>query len=111
MCAAWQSRSASSPGSVWYQTTETLPASPAATHGQRTRAAAGCATTTGDDHVLPRSFVETSMIEFGAGVGSPLQPPLVPACRSFVSHTRYTVPPASIAIAGQCAYIDVPRTA
>ena len=49
------------------------------------------------------------MIEFGAGVCAPSQPPLVPAWRSFVSQTTYTVPALSIAIAGQCAYIDVPR--
>src|SRR5207248_1771699 len=96
--------------SVWYQTTETFPASPAATHGQKTRALPGWATATGDDHVAPRFLVETSMIEFGAGVAAPLQPPAVPACRLSVSQTTYTVPAESIAIAGQCAYIEVPRT-
>src|SRR4051794_2371429 len=104
MCPVWQSRSGMpSCGSVWYQTTETLPESPAATHGQKTRALPGCATVTGADHVFPRSFVEIIMIEFAAGVASPLQPPDVPACRSFVSHTTYTAPALSIAIAGQCA--------
>ena len=51
------------------------------------------------------------MIEFGAGVVAPSQPPLVLAWRSFVSHVTYTVPALSIAIADQCEYIDVPRTA
>src|SRR5947208_9684116 len=83
-CPVWQSRSGiPSCGSVWYQTTETLPASPAAIHGQKTRALPGRATAIGVDHVLPRSFVEVSMIEFGAGVAAPSQPPLVPAWRSF----------------------------
>ena len=88
MCPAWQSRSGiPSRVSVWYQTTETLPASPAAIHGHRTRVP-GCATVTGADHVFPRSFVEIIMIEFAAGVAAPLQPPLVPAWRSSVSQTR-----------------------
>src|SRR6266852_992889 len=40
MWPVWQSRSGRlSCASVWYQTTETLPASPAVTQGQRTRAA------------------------------------------------------------------------
>ena len=43
-------------------------------------------TVMGADHVFPRSFVETSMIEFAAGVSTPSQPPLVPAWRSSVSH-------------------------
>src|SRR6266545_5310474 len=60
----WQSRSGRpSCFSVWYQTTDTLPASPAAIHGQKTRVP-GCAIVTGADHVAPRSVVETSMIEF-----------------------------------------------
>src|SRR5438067_7511275 len=84
--AVWQSTSGRpSCGSVWYQMTETLPASPAAIHGQKTRVP-GWATVTGADHVLPRSFVETSITEFGAGVRAPSQPPLVPACRFSVSH-------------------------
>src|SRR5436305_11938231 len=108
MCPAWQSRSGiPSRASVWYQTTETLPAPPAAIHGQRTRVP-GCATVTGADHVAPMSFVEIIMIEFAAGVAAPLHPPLVPAWRLSVSHTTYTVPLESIAIAGQCPYIDVP---
>src|SRR5437660_4940969 len=86
MCPAWQSRSGSpSCASVWYQTTETLPASPATSHGQSTRVS-GCATVSGADHVLPRPLVESSMIEFAAGVGAPLQPPLVPDWRLSVSH-------------------------
>src|SRR5438105_15623381 len=86
MCPVWQSRSGSpSCASVWYQTTETLPASPATSHGQSTRVS-GCATVSGADHVLPRSLVESSMIEFAAGVGAPLQPPLVPDWRLSVSH-------------------------
>src|SRR4051812_49489985 len=90
-CAGWQSRSGRpSPGSVWYQITETLPALPAAIHGQKTRALPGCATAIGVDQVLPRSFVEVSMIEFAAGVGAPLQPPVVPGWRLSVSQTRYT---------------------
>src|SRR5438552_13965041 len=87
MCPVWQSRSGiPSWGSVWYQTTETLPESPAAIQGQNTRVP-GCATVTGADQVWPRFFVETIMIEFGAGVGAPLQPPLVPAWRLSVSQT------------------------
>src|SRR5437667_10070542 len=87
MWPVWQSRSGRlSCGSVWYQTTETLPASPAAIHGQKTRVP-GWATVTGADQVLPRSFVEIMLIEFAAGVGAPLQPPLVPAWRSSVSQT------------------------
>src|SRR4051794_9981205 len=105
----WQSRSGRpSCSSVWYQTTETLPGSPAATHGQNTRVP-GWATVAGADHVLPRSFVEIIMIEFAAGVAAPLQPPIVPAWRSSVSHTRYTVPALSTAIDDQCPYIEVPR--
>src|SRR5919199_1220521 len=102
----WQSRSGiPSCGSVWYQTTDTLPESPAAIHGQNTRVP-GCATVTGADQVWPRLFVETIMIEFGPGARAPLGPPLVPAWGSSVSQTTETVPAASIAIAGQCAYID-----
>src|SRR6266581_3276421 len=72
-CPGWQSRSGRpSCGSVWYQTTETLPASPAVIHGQKTRALPGCARAIGVDHVFPRSLVDVSMIEFGAGVGVPL---------------------------------------
>src|SRR5437660_11669820 len=109
MCPAWQSRSGiPSRVSVWYQTTETLPASPAAIHGHRTRVP-GCATVTGADHVFPRSFVEIIMIEFAAGVAAPLQPPLVPAWRSSVSQTRYTVPALSTAMDDRWPYIDVPR--
>src|SRR5919202_660192 len=75
MCPVWQSRSGMpSCGSVWYQTTETLPASPAAIHGHKTRIP-GCETVTGADQVWPRFFVEIIMIEFGAGVRAPLQPP------------------------------------
>ena len=37
--------------------------------------------------VFPRSFVEIIRIWFGAGVSAPLQPPLVPAWRVFVSQT------------------------
>src|SRR5438552_4713675 len=108
MWPVWQSRSGRpSCVSLWYQMTDTLPASPAAIHGQKTRVP-GCATVTGADHVLPRSVVEIIMIEFAAGVSLPLQPPLVPAWRLSVSHTTYTAPALSIAIAGQCAYIDVP---
>src|ERR687888_1132514 len=85
-CPVWQSRSGMpSCGSVWYQTTETLPEPPAAIHGQKTRVP-GCATVTGADQVWPRFFVETIMIELGAGVRAPLQPPLEPACRLSVSH-------------------------
>src|SRR2546423_8534643 len=110
-CPVWQSRSGMpSCGSVWYQTTEILPPSPAAIHGQSTRALPGWATVIGADHVFPRSRVYATMIEFAAGVGPPLQPPLVPACRSAVSQVTYTVPSASIASAGQCAERDVPRT-
>src|SRR5690242_5656494 len=88
MWPVWQSRSGCpSCGSVWYQTTETLPASPAAIHGHSTRVP-GCVTVIGVDQVLPRSFVYMSMIEFGAGVSAPLQPPLVPACRLSVSQVR-----------------------
>src|SRR5205085_2401659 len=100
MCPVWQSRSGMpSCGSVWYQTTETLPASPAAIHGQSTRVP-GCATVIGADHVRPRFFVASIMIEFGAGVCAPLQPPLVPAWRSLVSQTTYTVPAIAIDAAG-----------
>ena len=74
--------------SVWYQTTDTLPASPAAIHGQNTLTPSVCATVTGADQDLPRSVVETSMIELAAGVLAPLQPPVVPAWRSSVSQTR-----------------------
>src|SRR6267154_375769 len=108
MCPVWQSRSGRpSCGSVWYQTTETLPASPAAIHGQSTRVP-GCATVTGADHVLPRSFVESIMIEFAAGVAAPEHPPAFPALRAFVSQTRYTVPALSTAMDDQWPYIDVP---
>ena len=87
-CPVWQSRSGiPSCGSVWYQTTETLPASPAAIHGQKTRAFPGRATAAGADQVAPMSFVKTIWIEFGAGVSAPSHPPLVPDCRSFVSQT------------------------
>ena len=54
--AAWQSRSASWPRPVWYQTTETRPAEPAAIHGQYPIALSGYETAIGDDHVLPKSF-------------------------------------------------------
>ena len=54
---AWQSVSASWPGPVWYQITETLPLSPAAIHGQNTRAFFGDATVIGFDQVAPRSLV------------------------------------------------------
>ena len=57
MSEAWQSLSASWPGPSWYQTTETLPASPAATHGQNTRVLPGAVTVIGFDHVFPRSRV------------------------------------------------------
>ena len=87
-CPVWQSRSGiPSCGSVWYQTTETLPASPAAIHGQKTRAFDGCATANGFVQVFPRSFVEIIRIWFGAGVSAPSQPPLVPAWRVLVSQT------------------------
>src|SRR5258708_39716051 len=49
-------------------------------------------------------------MELAAAAAAPWQPPLVPAWRASVSHVRYTVPAESIAIAGQCANIDVPRT-
>src|ERR671928_228645 len=65
-------------GSVWYQTTDTFPASPAAIHGQSTRVP-GCATVSGADHVFPRSFVEIIMIELGAGVCAPLRGDLIAA--------------------------------
>ena len=71
-------------------------------NGQKTRVP-GCPIVTGADHVLPRSCVEISMIEFAAGVWAPSHPTLVPDCRSFVSHVTYTVPALSIAIAGQSA--------
>src|SRR6266699_985209 len=78
MCAAWQSRSATSPGSVWYQTTETLPASPAVTHGQKTRAFAGAAIVIGADHVRPKLDDDAIITLLGAALGPPLQPPVVP---------------------------------
>src|SRR3954467_6745985 len=81
MCACWQSRSATSPLCVWYQTTETLPASPAAIHGQKTRAFAGAATSIGPPQDLPRLDVHIIRMRFGAADGPPLQPPVVLALR------------------------------
>src|SRR2546422_4240247 len=81
-CASWQSRSASSPGSVWYQTTETFPALPATSHGQKARAFDGLEIVTGAAHVLPQSVDHVSRTSFGAGVGLPSQPPVVPFWRS-----------------------------
>ena len=88
MCAGWQSRSASSPGSVWYQTIETLPASPAITHGHTTRVFVALTIVAGADHVLPQSFENDICTEFGAGVCAPLHPPVVPACRWSGVHTE-----------------------
>src|SRR4051794_6065714 len=62
----WQSRSTSL--SVWYQTTLTRPASPAAIHGQNARAPTGAATVIGGDHVLPRSREYAYWIWLGSGL-------------------------------------------
>src|SRR4051794_39236023 len=51
----------------WYQTTETLPASPAAIHGQKTRPEFVCATVIGVDHVLPKSREIDSLTLFASG--------------------------------------------
>src|SRR5438874_4457141 len=64
--------------SVWYQTTLTLPASPATAHGQNARALAGAATVLGADQVWPKSFEYEIAILFASGVSAPSQPPDVP---------------------------------
>src|SRR3954447_1893362 len=53
MSASWQARSTTL--SVWYQTTLTLPLSPAVIHGQKTRLPAGAAIVCGVDQVAPKS--------------------------------------------------------
>src|SRR4051795_8250885 len=55
----------------WYQTTETLPASPAATHGQKTRPESLCATVTGADQVVPKSFDTAIRTLLGVGWSPP----------------------------------------
>src|SRR3954451_19552467 len=90
--ASWQSGSTTL--SVWYQTIDSLPASPATAHGHSTRALGGLATATGADHVCPKSFDTAIMMWFGAGLGVvtaglSVQPPLVFVTRSFVSQIRY----------------------
>src|SRR2546426_12471661 len=90
--------------SVWYQMTETVPASPAAIHGQNTLVP-GWEMVIGADHVFPRSLVEIIMIEFGAGVlmFEPTvprvlgQPPLVFGWRLSGSQTTSTVPAEAVA--------------
>src|SRR3954470_14483532 len=87
-----QSRSTSL--SDWYQTIETLPASPAATHGQKARAPDGAAMVIGGAQVLPMSLEYEYSIWLGCGVPpAPLpvgevfaQPPLSEA-RGSVSQT------------------------
>src|SRR5256885_4898578 len=91
--AFWQARSTTL--SVWYQTTLTLPASPATAHGQNARALAGEATARGADHVWPKSFEYDIRTLLAAGVSAPSQPPLVPAWRGSVSHTRKSSPALS----------------
>src|SRR4030088_1532989 len=93
--------------SYWYQTTETLPALPAVTQGH-TRRVPGCATVIGWLQVLPKSLVQIMFTELASGVAAPVHPPPVPAARSSVSHTTYTVPAESMAMAGQWACMLVP---
>src|SRR5258705_7985082 len=54
--------------SVWYQTTESLPASTASIHGHSTRAFAGAAIVRAV-HVTPWSFEIASLIVFASGAG------------------------------------------
>src|SRR3954452_13978054 len=99
MFAVWQSRSASL--SDWYQTTETLPGSPATIQGQNTRPRGVWATTTGRDHVRPKSCETIILIELGAGPEPPSQPFLVPRRFGLSSQTMYASSLRSIASAGQ----------
>src|SRR4051794_2536146 len=89
---SWQSGSTTL--LVWYQTIDSLPASPATAHGHSTRAFGGLAMATGADQVCPKSFDTAIMMWFGAGSGTgftglSVQPPLVFLTRSFVSQIRY----------------------
>src|SRR3954447_7850663 len=102
--AGWHSRAASL--FVWYQTTLTLPASPATAHGQKARALAGDATARGADQVWPKSLEYDITTWLGAGVSAPSHPPVVPAWRGSVSQIRYSAPAPSWTSIGQCAYVE-----
>ena len=73
---------------LWYQTTETLPGSPAIAHGHSTRALGGAAIAVGCDHVWPQSFETVIMIWLASGVGPLPQPPVPFALRGSVSQVR-----------------------
>src|SRR5436305_11957512 len=83
--------------SVWYQTIESLPASPATAQGHSTRACGGLAMSTGADQVFPKSVEYAIFTWLGSGSGALLCPgwywhgPVVPAFRSSVSQIRYSV--------------------
>src|SRR2546423_22993 len=101
MWPGWQSRSGSpSCGSVWYQTIETLPASPAAIHGQNTRVP-GCATAAGADPLFPRALVAADLIEVAPRGRPPGPPPRDPAGGDRV--------PAQVALDGVRAHVDLVR--
>src|SRR3954452_23715128 len=102
--AGWQARSTTL--SVSYQTTLSLPASPATAHGHSARTFDGDAIACGADQVAPKSFEKDIRTWLGAGVGLPSQPPAVPACEGLVSQIRYSVPAASWVSVGQCAYVE-----
>src|SRR4051812_9719005 len=95
-----QSRSATwSDGS---QPTDPLPASPATTQGQNTRAVSLCATVIGADHVEPKSRETAILTLLGSGWLPPHESSLV-SSTGLSSQTAYTLSALSSAIAGQCA--------
>src|SRR5438128_5308406 len=94
--------------SVWYQTIESFPASPATAHGHSTRAFGGLAMSTGADQVFPKSVEYAILTWLGSGRGA-FGPgdwywhgPVVPARRSSVSQIRYRLSELSKMRMGKC---------
>src|SRR5207302_2304093 len=102
------SQSGSTILSIWYQTTDTLPAEPATLQGQSTRALPCEARLTGALNVhapRPTWVPATNIIRLGSGVGPPpvlgtswLQPPVPLGSRSFVSQAKKMFSALSIEI-------------